>query len=202
MTKPPGTEQAISGPLRAAAEKAAEGRGGKDEVAMGDVMEPIFGHGLTLVIVILALLNIVLSPLPGASVVLGLPLVLATFHVAIGKGRPSLPRWVARWTYDGDKTVRGLRKGVGWAEWAEKFVRPRLQGLASDPMIRIAAWCSLAMALVLLAPLPFVNVTPALAIILLALGSMGRDGLVILAGLIVAGLHIVAVPAAWWWFSG
>lgn len=197
MTTRSGTGQAISGPLRAAAEKAE----GKDEVAMGEVMAPIFGHGLNLVIVILALLNIVLSPLPGVSVVLGLPLVLAAFHVAIGKGRPSVPDWVARWRYDGGKTVRGLRKGVDWAEWAETLVRPRLQGLASSLMIRIAAWCSLAMALILLAPLPFVNVTPAFAIILLALGSMGRDGLLILAGLIVAGLHIIAVPAVWWWFG-
>lgn len=190
--------RAISDPLREAAREAE----GKDKVDVGTVLRPIVSHCLYLVVIILALLNIVLSPLPGASVVLGVPLVLATLHIALGRGKPGIPHWVERWRYDGRKTADGLCKGARWAEKAESLVRPRLEWFTRGPMVTLAAWSALAMALILLAPLPFVNVTPAAAIILLALGAMGRDGLLLAAGLVASALHIAAAPLVWGTVAG
>lgn len=80
-----------------------------------------------------------------------------------------------------------------WLRRAEKLLRPRLSGLALPPMEYLLGLICLALALVLVLPIPLGNNPPALAIGLIALGILERDGLWVLAGLGVAALSVTVV---------
>ena len=62
------------------------------------------------------------------------------------------------------------------------------------------------MALIVVMPIPFGNVLPALALMLIALGLVFRDGVAVILGLAVAALALAVTAGllltAWAWGSG
>lgn len=80
-----------------------------------------------------------------------------------------------------------------WLERAERLLRPRASALALPPMEYVVGFVCLLLAVVLVLPIPLGNILPALAISLMALGVLERDGLWVLAGFIVAAISTVVV---------
>jgi hypothetical protein len=89
--------------------------------------------------------------------------------------------------------TRLVRRIAPWLASAESLLRPRLTLLGGAPMQRLIGLLCLVLALVLFLPIPLGNVLPGLAITVLALGLLGRDGAWILAGLAIAGVALVVV---------
>jgi hypothetical protein len=86
-----------------------------------------------------------------------------------------------------------IRRIGPWLARAEKLLKPRMTSLALPPMEYMIGLVCLLLAVLLALPIPLGNMLPALAISLIALGVLERDGLWVLAGLITAGLAIVVV---------
>jgi hypothetical protein len=82
--------------------------------------------------------------------------------------------------------ARVVRRVVPWLQRAEKMLRPRLSPLALPPMEYVIGLVCLLLAVVLVLPVPLGNVLPALAISVLSLAVLERDGLWVLAGLGIA----------------
>jgi hypothetical protein len=80
-----------------------------------------------------------------------------------------------------------------WLERAEKLLRPRVSALALPPVEYGVGLVCLLLAIVLVLPIPLGNMLPALAISLLALGLLERDGFAISAGLLAAAASSVVV---------
>ena len=66
-------------------------------------------------------------------------------------------------------------------DWVEKVSRPRWSELARRE--RLAGAACLYLAVVLLLPLPFVNLVPAVCLALIALGVVQRDGIATALGI-------------------
>jgi hypothetical protein len=122
---------------------------------------------------------------PGTSAVLGAPLVFLAAQLMIGR-RPWLPRLLSSRSMSQTDFAALVRRIAPWLRRGERMLRPRLIWLARPPMeFAIGAVC-LVLAIVLVLPIPLGNVLPAVAISLLALAIVERDGLWVLAGLGVA----------------
>jgi hypothetical protein len=93
---------------------------------------------------------------------------------------------------------------------AARFARARLSPLTSHGARGLLAATVAAMAVVLVLPIPFGNLPPAVALILIGLGLVFRDGVAVMLGLLtaattVAVLTTVSVLAADWggqWIAG
>ena len=102
-----------------------------------------------------------------------------------------------------------VRRIGPWLARAERLLRPRVLALSSPPMEYFVGGVCLLLAIVLVLPVPLGNMLPALAISLLALGVLERDGLWILAGLataavsavVVSGVVFAAVKATLYFFT-
>ena len=102
-----------------------------------------------------------------------------------------------------------MRRVVPWLTRAEKLLRPRAALLARPPMEYGVGLICLLLACVLVLPIPLGNTLPALAISLLALGVLERDGLWILggiaasavAGTVVSGVVFALVKGALYLFT-
>jgi hypothetical protein len=169
------------------------GEGGSPSVPFGEVAAAAGSrvHGFALLIFVLP--ETIPLPLPSVSAILGIPLVLISAHLAIfGEGsrwparleRLHIPRSVIAGTAHYVSPVLERFEGMSRRRWAGLVRRERLIGLLC-----------LYLSLILLLPLPLVNLAPALCIAAISLGLIQRDGRFIAIG--IAGT--VALTAALVW---
>lgn len=155
-----------------------------DQVESGD------GPGPVLFILTLP----VLLPLPpGFSMVLAAPLLLIAPQIIFGRRRLWLPRFFRRRNVKRQALEKLVHRVLPWVERAETLVKPRLgflTGRIGTAVVGVA--CSI-IALVLVLPIPFANLVPAIAMGVFAIGLTRKDGLCILAGyaLMVAAALVV-----------
>jgi hypothetical protein len=167
----------------------------KTELSLGEMLERVEsqdGPGPVLFILTLP----VLMPLPpGFSMVLALPLLLVAPQIVIGRREIWLPRFLSRRTVKREALVKLIKRVLPPLARAEKVVKPRLgflTGRLGAAMVGLA--CTL-IAIVLVLPLPFANLLPALAMGAFAIGLTRKDGLFVLAGygLIAVGAGVIVL---------
>ncbi|OYU98174.1 MAG: hypothetical protein CFE45_17505 [Burkholderiales bacterium PBB5] len=145
-----------------------------------------------------------LLPVPGAGTVLGLG--MAAWAVAMWRGQSptGLPRRVAELEMPRHWAQRVLGVLAGAYAAAGRHARARLSHLATAERKSVTGLVAL-MALIVVLPIPFGNVLPALALMLIGLGLVFRDGLAVLLGLAMAVLAIGVtaglIVLAWTWGS-
>lgn len=133
-----------------------------------------------------------LLPVPGVGTVLGVGLAALAVAMWRGHGAPCLPRRVAelelprRWA---QRVLVGLASAYALAG---RCARTRWSHLALADRRSATALAVGLMAAIVVMPIPFGNLLPAVALMLIGLGLVFRDGVAVLLGLLVSGLALVA----------
>jgi hypothetical protein len=120
---------------------------------------------------------------PGTSAILGLPLMLLTFQLMIGRRSLWLPRAMRERTVPRTMLqVVALRAGL-LLRRGERILKPRHIYLASGAMTeRVMGFVAFVLAFILFLPLPLVNLPPAAGIFCFGIALLERDGLMALIG--------------------
>jgi hypothetical protein len=182
----PAASPAVSELLHALAQQS-----GRERVSVRDLIDALGDRALGALLFLFAFPNVLPMP-PGASALLGLPLLFLAAQLMIGRG-PWLPAVLSARSMAHADFAALVRRIAPWLKRAERLLRPRLNWLALPPMeYAIGAVCLL-LAMVLALPIPLGNVLPAVAISALALAILERDGLWVLAGLAVALVSMLVV---------
>jgi hypothetical protein len=174
--------------------RALPGRVTGDRISFGDLVDAFEHRAYGPLIVVFAAPNMLPVALPGISAVLGAPLILLTAQLMIGRSRPWLPgflreRSLARSTFEGL-----VARIVPRLERIEQWVSPRLLAVTGMLGKRLIGALGLVLALIIMLPVPFGNAVPGLALVVMSVGLLGRDGLAVLAGGLIgmAGLVIAS----------
>jgi hypothetical protein len=77
-------------------------------------------------------------------------------------------------------------------------LEPRLLILSNPRMAQLIGGLCLLLSILVMLPVPFGNMLPALAIILISLGFLERDGRFIIAGLVTAAAAVTVVITIYW----
>lgn len=135
-----------------------------------------------------------LLPVPGAGSLMSLGLLALAWMIWRYFPRLVMPRKVGRFELSAPMARRALHTLAWLYEQAARLMRARLAWWV-QPVHRVwlAPWVA-AMALVIFLPIPFGNVLPAVALLLIGLGLVFEDGLALLLGAAL-GLVVVAVLA-------
>lgn len=163
----------------------------RERISIGDLLAALGDRALAALLFVFAVPNVLPVP-PGTSTILGAPLVFLAAQLAFGR-QPWLPAFIADRTMTRGDFASLVRRISPWLARAERLLRPRAIALAQPPMEYLVGLVCLLLAVVLVLPVPLGNMLPALAISLLALGILERDGLWILAGLVAAVASAVVV---------
>jgi hypothetical protein len=169
------------------------GVGRDDErISLGNLLEPLGDRALAVLLFVFALPNVVPTP-PGTSAVLGVPLVILSGQLLLGK--PAwLPAFMARRSIGRNTFNRIVERAAPWLERSERLMRPRIPLLSTGLFQRLVGGICLVLAIILMLPIPLGNMLPALAICILALGVLEHDGAWILIGTAAAA---VAIGVVW-----
>ncbi len=117
--------------------------------------------------------------------IVAVPMAVFAGQMAIGRGQPWLPARLADRRIDRDGLVRMAQGGRRFFGWAETLARPRLLALSSPVAERVVGVFLTLFCVSILTPIPGTNTVPGFAVALVALGLLERDGLLILAGLVI-----------------
>lgn len=163
--------------LRALAEKP------DTKFTCDDLLEVIGPRAHPLSLLVFALLSQLPGP-PGYNVLLG----LLIFALAI---LWTFDRPIRLWPIVGRRRLplKALVKLLGVLQWLVGLVArmstPRLTALASEKALPVLGLFSILMGTVMLFPIPFTNMLPAVAVALLSIGVLNRDGALAVSGIAV-----------------
>lgn len=183
---PEGVDHRLSATLLRIAAKP-----GRDRIYIRDLLVELDHRAIAAMLFIFAVPNTIPVP-PGVSGVLGAPLIFLTAQLMLGRP-PWLPRLISDRSFARSDFEKVVTKVGPWLQKAEKLMRPRLEVLAGPPAECLVGALALLLAVVLFLPIPLGNMLPAIAICILALGLIERDGLWVLIGTAVSIASVIIV---------
>ncbi len=146
-----------------------------------------------------------LLPVPGVGTVLGVGMAVLAAAMWQGHSAVCLPRRVAELELSRHWAQRVLGLLASAYATAGRCARARLSHFASPGRRSWTAAALGLMAVIVVLPIPFGNVLPALATILIGLGLVFRDGVAVLLGLAVAAVALFVTAGlmvmVWVWGS-
>ena len=167
-----------------------------DEFTIGWLLSRLHQRSFGVVTLFLGLLAII----PVGSTVPGLMLVAMAVQMIGGRREPAFPRFITARSLPTDYLLRIGSRAVPVLQYFEKVVHPRWPTVFEGGKRFVGFAVLLLTAVLLLIPVPFSNVVPAVLIALIALAYIEEDGLLLclayLAAVILIGVELAAVWGA------
>jgi hypothetical protein len=171
------------------------GHGPQDEAAtLGELVERLDERGHPLVLLLLAAPNLTPGPsIPGFSTIFGVPLCIIAFEMCLGRRRLRLPGFLARIRVSRRRVSNFIVRLEPLLERIERVLKPRAPAFGSAQAGRALGLAALVLSILLVLPIPVFSLMPALALVLLALGLLARDGMAVLAGIGLGGIACIVL---------
>lgn len=160
-----------------------------DRISLASIRDGLGDRSFAALLVLFAAFNMIPLP-PGASAVLGMPMVIVAAQMTYGCRRAWLPDFVMNRSISAEQ----FRKVIDWAVprlvRLEQVIRPRYWPFWRRRGDRVVGFVALVMAIVVTLPIPFGNWLPACTTVLLGLSLVERDGILLAIG---AGFGVAAL---------
>ena len=143
----------------------------------------------------------------GLPQIVALPLMFVSAQMLLGRRVPWLPGKLSARTVSTDGLGTLSRRSGPWLKRIEAVSRPRLSALTHAPMDRLVGLALVLFSASILVPLPGTNTVPGLAVVIVAMGLLQRDGILVLLGaalgtawvgtLLIAGATLASLLKTW-----
>jgi hypothetical protein len=161
-----------------------------ERLTVRDIMAVLQDRAFALLIVLLGLPNCLPMP-PPIPLVCGLLLALVAIQIVFGREAPWLPRQLLNRSLARTDVERAVGRAMPTFRRLERFSRPRMAFLETPIAMRLMGAVILVLALGLLFAPPFVGQIPlGLAVCLVGIGLVERDGVVVLGGLAIGSVGL------------
>jgi hypothetical protein len=161
-------------------------------VRAGEFIAMMQGRSRYLFLILLSLPFLTPVPLPFISTLVGTLVMLTGLRMAFGR-RTWIPQRMQQQVLPTKFIPQVIAAAAQLVGWLEFLLKPRMRFVCHFPGVRQFTGFLIALAgllLLLPLPVPFSNFFSAITILLLAAGSLARDGLCLLAGAFSAGVTI------------
>lgn len=161
-----------------------------ERLTVRQIMTVLQDRAFALLIVLLGLPNCLPMP-PPIPLVCGLLLALVAIQIVFGREAPWLPRQLMNRSVARVDVERAVARAIPVFRRLERISRPRMTFLDTPFAMRLMGAVILVLALGLLFAPPFVGQIPlGLAVCLVGLGLVERDGLVVMGGLAIGSIGL------------
>ena len=163
-----------------------------DKITLGQIANAMDDRSFGAFLVVFCLPNLVPLP-PGATFILGLPLVFIACQMAFSRlDTIWLPKRLRDYAFDNKAFSAVLDKFIPWMNKTERFIKPRF--FSGNRLVeRVLGVFALFLAIVVFLPIPLGNMGPSLALALMGLGLTERDGLMMGAGVLIGLIFSIVV---------
>ena len=162
-----------------------------ERLTVQEILAVLRDRAFALLIVLLGLPNCLPMP-PPIPLVCGLLLVLVAAQIIFGRTAPWLPKALLRRSIARSDIERAVRRALPIFQRLERFSRPRMTILDNPIALRVMGIILVVLAIgIVFALPPLVGQIPlGIAVCLVGLGLVERDGLVVLGGLAMGSIGV------------
>jgi hypothetical protein len=164
-----------------------------EQMSVGELIDGIGGRAFSIIMLLLTVPIAIPGP-PGIPTAFCVPLILVTVQLCLGRAAPWLPDFVRKRRFARDALLKTLKRIRPALAKLESICRPRLLRMTDRKGERWLGIYYLVCSIVLCnpIPIPFSHNPLAIALSIVALGFVERDGYVIIAGAVgaIAGIAI------------
>ena len=155
-----------------------------DTVTLAWVLDQLHARAFGLFLFILAL-PCCIPFLYGVPQVVALPLLFIAGQMVLGWGKPWLPQKLGERRVATASLAALARRADPWLRLVEAVSRPRLAALTRRPLDQLVGLALLAFSISILVPIPATNTVPGIAVAVVAIGLLQRDGILVVLGMIL-----------------
>lgn len=152
-----------------------------ERISVLSILDAFGDRAFGALLLMFALPNALPMP-PGTSAVLGAPLVFIALQLMIGSKRLWLPGFITARSMKREDFQSLANKIEPWVQKLERLLKPRAPALTTYVADRLTGVACFVLSLILILPIPFGNMPPAIAISAFALGIIESDGVAIGVG--------------------
>lgn len=157
------------------------------QISVRSIISTLGERGFALLVVGLGLPNCLPMP-PPIPLICGLLLIFVALQMVLGWTSPWLPRFILDKTVSRTTLANFIERALPWVQKLERFAKPRLGLLDHHIAFRLIGSALMVFSVALVFAAPFIGQVPlGVAVVLIGLGLVERDGVLVLAG-VAAGL--------------
>jgi hypothetical protein len=158
-------------------------------LTLGEVLDGLHERAFGIFLLLLAL-PCCIPFLYGVPQAVALPLLVVAGQMVLGYRSPWLPDRFRGRRVSRAQLERIVTASRPWLRSVEVVLRPRLSALSRPPLDRLVGLALVLFGASILVPLPLTNTVPGIAVAVVALGLIERDGLPILGGVVLGVVWI------------
>jgi len=166
-------------------------RSSADRIPIRDLVDAMQAIGFGLAMMIFAFGIIIPLPPPFPSII-AMPLIIFSLQMIAGYTAPKLPKRFEKITVKRSVVAMLVQKSAPYIRKVEHILRPRLAFVTTPRAERVIGIFTLIFSSFIVFPMPLSNFIPGLGILIISFGLLGKDGLVVICGIIV-GLMGIAI---------
>jgi len=177
-----------------------------DAVTLAWILEQLHERAFGLFLLILAL-PCCIPFLYGIPQVVALPLMFVSTQILLGRNTPWLPQRLGIRSVSVEGLENLSQRAGPWLRRIEGISRPRLSSLTRSPTDRIVGVALVLFSAAILVPLPGTNTVPGIAVVIVSMVQLQRDGILVLLGallgtawigtLVLAGATLASLVRGW-----
>jgi hypothetical protein len=153
------------------------------EITVGDLITYLRARAYGVIFILLAVISLV----PAMSIPGGVLIAVFAVQMAAGIQTPGLPRRLAELRIPMSKLRWAIERLVPILARMERHVQPRWPWMTAPPAINGVGLLMALVSVTFALPVPLTQLAPGLAILLIAVAMLERDGRVLLLGVAVSG---------------
>jgi hypothetical protein len=165
-----------------------------DYFTVGWLMGSLHRRSFGIIMLLLALAAMA----PGVAIVAGLLLMIPAVQMIAGRPAPFFPRFIADRPLPTRHLAALVQRAVPVLRYLEKVIHPRWAIPLEATKRLVGAVVVILNVTLVLTPIPFSNIVPALVIAVISLAYLGQDGLLLSLALLNAVVVVTLELAAVW----
>ncbi|MGD0192787.1 MAG: exopolysaccharide biosynthesis protein [Rhizomicrobium sp.] len=147
--------------------------------------------------VVLLLLGL-LGLLPGVAALAGLVLLAPAVQMTLANRGPVFTRRIASFHFPTPRVAALIRRAIPVLRYLERFIRPRWPTPFEATKRTVGLVVLLLAVCIMLIPIPFSNVPPALLVVLIAVAYLEEDGVLLCIALLASLVLLAGVGLLVW----
>lgn len=155
-----------------------------DRISINDIVDAMEGVGFGLAMMIFAFGVIIPMPPPIPGII-SIPLVIFSLQMMAGYTSPKLPRRFSKISIKRKLLATLVQKSAPYIRIVERVLRQRLIFMTTMKAERVIGFFTFLFSGFVLLPMPLSNFLPGLGVLIISFGLLGKDGLLVLLGIIV-----------------
>ncbi|MEM7617270.1 MAG: exopolysaccharide biosynthesis protein, partial [Pseudomonadota bacterium] len=175
-----------------------DNKDGQEKITVSYLIKKLEHRSFAMMLLIFCLIPAMPLPSQGIATILSIPVIIIAFQMILAKQQVWLPKIISNKSIAMARLSKIIDVAIPYVKKFEKISKPRLIKLQNKKFERILGIIILLCAISMAIPVPFSNTIPSIAILFIALGLIEKDGLAIIAGIMISIVGIIVTISIIW----